>query len=349
MAAAGFIPVVGWVGRAAKGGKAIYSTAKGMNAASNAIDAYKTSKSMSILEKSEMGIYGLIAANGMSEAVTGKDMFGNELTEEQRQNSLLTALGIGGVAGAAYSFDRLASKNVMYNVDSLPLQKPKTIEPKFSSESLKELKGFDSQLDCVLKNYDMTRTTFNELKLKSHDSLTNEEVEKLKSIRESVPPITNKTILQKTIPEKDIEKYLDGTYSEIGGYVAKAEDVHQIKEYDDFVESLRLDYTDWNGNRPFPEGGTTYGIIKYMTDEVDSVYVPYGDKFGGNNKDGPPCTLNGFTASRNERVIPEYKFNGYHAPQHGAELYKVNQGKETLIAVFNEDYGKFIGVGKKVQ
>ncbi len=56
MAAAGFIPVVGWVGRAAKGGKAIYSTAKGMNAASYALDAYKTSKSMSILEKSEMGI-----------------------------------------------------------------------------------------------------------------------------------------------------------------------------------------------------------------------------------------------------------------------------------------------------
>ena len=79
MAAAGFIPVVGWVGRAAKGGKAIYSTAKGMNAASHALDAYKTSKSLSILEKSEMGIYGLVAANGMSEAVTGKDMFGNEL------------------------------------------------------------------------------------------------------------------------------------------------------------------------------------------------------------------------------------------------------------------------------
>ena len=38
-----------------------------------------------------MGIDGLVAANGMSEAVTGKDNFGNDLTEEQRQNSLLTA------------------------------------------------------------------------------------------------------------------------------------------------------------------------------------------------------------------------------------------------------------------
>ena len=119
MAAAGFIPVVGWVGRAAKGGKAIYSTAKGMNAASYALDAYKTPKSLSILEKSEMGIYGLVAANGLSEATTGKDMFGNELTEEQRQNSLMTALGIGGVAGAAKYVDHLQVKNAPYQTDDL--------------------------------------------------------------------------------------------------------------------------------------------------------------------------------------------------------------------------------------
>ncbi|MFJ7993255.1 hypothetical protein ACIQY5_13850 [Peribacillus frigoritolerans] len=35
----------------------------------------------------------------LGEGATGKDMFGNQLTEEQRQNGLLMALGIGGVAG----------------------------------------------------------------------------------------------------------------------------------------------------------------------------------------------------------------------------------------------------------
>ncbi len=35
-----------------------------------------------------MGIYGLLSANGLSEYVTGKDMFGNELTDQQRQASL---------------------------------------------------------------------------------------------------------------------------------------------------------------------------------------------------------------------------------------------------------------------
>ncbi|MFE4240371.1 T7SS effector LXG polymorphic toxin [Peribacillus butanolivorans] len=109
MAAAGFIPVVGWAGRAIKGGSALYKTAKGLNAANHALDAYKTTKGFSLLQKTEYGIYGLLAANGLGEAVTGKDMFGNQLTEEQRQNGLLMALGIGGVAGAAKVADKVAS------------------------------------------------------------------------------------------------------------------------------------------------------------------------------------------------------------------------------------------------
>ncbi|CAN7275258.1 polymorphic toxin type 15 domain-containing protein [Peribacillus frigoritolerans] len=109
MAAAGFIPVVGWAGRAIKGGSALYKTAKGLNAANHALDAYKTTKGFSLLQKTEYGIYGLLAANGLGEAVTGKDMFGNQLTEEQRQNGLLMALGIGGVAGAAKVADKVAN------------------------------------------------------------------------------------------------------------------------------------------------------------------------------------------------------------------------------------------------
>ncbi|MED3759582.1 polymorphic toxin type 15 domain-containing protein [Peribacillus frigoritolerans] len=109
MAAAGFIPVVGWAGRAIKGGSALYKTAKGLNAADHALDAYKTTKGFSLLQKTEYGIYGLLAANGLGEAATGKDMFGNQLTEEQRKNGLLMALGIGGVAGAAKVADKVAN------------------------------------------------------------------------------------------------------------------------------------------------------------------------------------------------------------------------------------------------
>ena len=64
-----------------------------MNAADQALDVYRTTKTFSNLEKAEMGIYGLVSANGFSEYLTGKDMFGNELTVELQQNSLAQALG----------------------------------------------------------------------------------------------------------------------------------------------------------------------------------------------------------------------------------------------------------------
>ncbi|ALC83157.1 MULTISPECIES: ribonuclease YeeF family protein [Bacillus] len=112
MAAAGFIPVVGWAGRAIKGGSAIYKTAKGLNAANHALYAYKSTKGMDILQKSEMGIYGLVAANGFSEAATGRDMFGNKLSDEKRTQSLTNALGITALGGLARYADHVQTRNL---------------------------------------------------------------------------------------------------------------------------------------------------------------------------------------------------------------------------------------------
>ncbi len=95
MALAGFIPVVGWAGRAVKGGKGIYSATRGISAAEHAMSAYKNVHTFSALEKTEMGIYGLISANGLSEYLTGKDMLGNELTAEQRHASLAQSIFAG--------------------------------------------------------------------------------------------------------------------------------------------------------------------------------------------------------------------------------------------------------------
>ncbi|WP_253293349.1 ribonuclease YeeF family protein [Bacillus safensis] len=95
MAAAGYIPIVGWAGRIFKGGKAIYKTSKATSAAVNAVDIYKTSqKSFDALKISQKGLYGLTATNGFSEAITGRDMFGNKISKEQQEASMNTALGM---------------------------------------------------------------------------------------------------------------------------------------------------------------------------------------------------------------------------------------------------------------
>ncbi|MFS0813055.1 polymorphic toxin type 15 domain-containing protein [Peribacillus phoenicis] len=65
-------------------------------------------------------------------------MFGNQLTEEQRQNGLLMALGIGGVAGAAKVADKVASgtKFVPYSKE-------------FAQKQVQKAKAFGRQIGNV--------------------------------------------------------------------------------------------------------------------------------------------------------------------------------------------------------
>ncbi|MED4290144.1 T7SS effector LXG polymorphic toxin [Priestia megaterium] len=105
MAAAGFIPFVGWAGRAVKGGSVVYKTAKGMSAAHHAMALYQTPKAFKVLEQTEKGLYGLVLTNGMYEYTMGKDVLGNKLTKEQQQAILFQSFGIaaGGVLASKAS------------------------------------------------------------------------------------------------------------------------------------------------------------------------------------------------------------------------------------------------------
>ncbi|KZN95183.1 hypothetical protein [Aeribacillus pallidus] len=102
----------------------------------------------------------------------------------------------------------------------------------------------------------------------------------MKNIRDSVPKVNQDTLLQKTFPASDIEKYLNGEYKEIGGYFAKAEDVSHIKDYAHVVESLRLDYSYVNDDRvvrPFQKTEipmeksylrlNTLGVLKFLMEK----------------------------------------------------------------------------------
>lgn len=99
MAAAGYIPIVGWAGRIFKGGKAVYSTGKAIYKADKALEIYKTPKTFHALESSQKGLYGLVSANGLSEGITGRDMFGNKISKEQQHNSINAALAVLCLSG----------------------------------------------------------------------------------------------------------------------------------------------------------------------------------------------------------------------------------------------------------
>ena len=96
--------------------------------------------------------------------------------------------------------------------------------------------------------------------------------------------------------------------------------------------------------------------IRFYTNETDKITVPYykSESWGGTCDNNPPFTGNGFTASKNGTVIPEYwcydnitDTKQYCNIMDGAELYKVTKdGDEVLLAIYkklpNESSGKFI-------
>ncbi|WP_434777188.1 hypothetical protein [Neisseria sp. Ec49-e6-T10] len=127
--------------------------------------------------------------------------------------------------------------------------------------------------------------------------------------------------------------------------IARAEDVQYIKNYDEVVETLQLDYDA----TPFIESKNSYGLIKFKVQKPDTVDIPYSKVLGGAEDIKAPCTGNGFTATRNGDVIPEWKA-AYDLPQDGAELYRVVDGKEELIARYIEiedGEGYFMKLPKK--
>jgi hypothetical protein len=264
-----------------------------------------------------------------------------------RQMGLATEqLGTVHIPAENTHFLENAMKDRLSKIEGLNVggNNARSIQGRFGFDSTSDLKGFNQQISMNLEKHNLSLEAFHDLRLKPVSALTNLEINIMKQIRDAVPPITQDTLLQKTIPIQDVEKYLSGEFREIGGYVAKVEDVAEIRMYDDVIESSRLDYTTWDGSRPYPEGGDSYAMIRFKTSRVDDIDIPYGEKFGGINTDGPPCTLNGFTGARNGKIIPEFQFNDRYLPENGAELYQVIDGEDILSAVFDSDLKVFVPV-----
>ncbi|MDV7765474.1 T7SS effector LXG polymorphic toxin [Peribacillus sp. CSMR9] len=251
MAAAGFIPVVGWAGRAIKGGSALYKTAKGLNAANHALDAYKTTKGFSLLQKTEYGIYGLLAANGLGEAATGKDMFGNQLTEEQRQNGLLMALGIGGVAGAAKVADKVASgtKFAPYSKEfaQKQVQKVQATITDIARSGKTTLKNIGDELG---KKEIPKRISMEQVSLAGGPNLPQIVMEK-QTIKEAYQKFTVKDSKVEGVSGESISKGTDKVRAE-------------VSEVKTLVDN-RLQFTNGRKNRLKPD-------IRYKTGEYEYFY-----------------------------------------------------------------------------
>ena len=202
--------------------------------------------------------------------------------------------------------------------------------------------SFAKNLDDVLAKQGISLDEFNQLRLKDVATLTDAEKTTLKTIRESVPMPNKETLMQKFIPASDIEKYMDGTYTQVGGFVVGAEDVVQLSTYDDIYNSCRFDYPN---SVYTPLADDSIGVIKFTTDEASKISIPYSPEMGGTVTQLSPFTGNGFTKAMNGQIIPEYNCDGYLKLSDGAQLIEISKdGTETLRAVYDVDFGKFVAV-----
>lgn len=173
--------------------------------------------------------------------------------------------------------------------------------------------AFADNISDILTKEGLTLDEFYMLRLQDVSTLTDAEKATLKAIRKSVPMPDADTLMQKVIPASDIAKYMDGTYTQVGGYVTRAED--------------------------------SIGVIRYTTDEASKISIPYGTEMGGVVTEAPPFTGNGFTKATNGEIIPEFKCDGYLEVSDGAQLIEIGKdGTKTLKAVYSEIKGMFIPV-----
>jgi len=213
---------------------------------------------------------------------------------------------------------------------------------KYTRAIMQEMPGFMDDMASVLDNVGMSIDRFNELMALPADLLSDADRAAMKAIRDAIPMPTEETIMQKVIPQGDIANYISGEYKGVGGHITKAQDVKQLKNYDDIYNSLRLDYVDSDFN---PATDECVGVIRFKTPNASRIEIPYSQAMGGNAVGGPPFTGNGFTAATNGQAIPEFLCKNRVALKDGAELYMITKdGAEILVAVYNKGSARFVDI-----
>ena len=113
-----------------------------------------------------------------------------------------------------------------------------------------------------------------------------------------------KSLLQKVISISDINTYINNIYGgTIGGFISYSGDMKDVYTMFDVFHGLRLDYQGTS----FSENDFAYGVLRFYTDEIDSIEIPYCPQMGGKHTDSYPFGGGGFTlSSLGNGGFPEY-------------------------------------------
>jgi hypothetical protein len=216
----------------------------------------------------------------------------------------------------------------------------------FSRATINGLNGFSNDIVTLAAQHDLTLEEFIVLEGKAAAEMTAAERSVINQIRNSISSPSSNTIMQKVISRTEIDQYLDGTYSQIGGFVSTCTGTKHLTTYDDLYYGLRLDYKLSDGiSQKFHLSDGSCGVIRYTTPNVHQSRIPRSAVNGGVDDASLPYTGHGFTSGMNGRLgAPEW-ISPYLTPDDGAELWEVfSNGREVLRGRFSKMQNKFITV-----
>ena len=164
------------------------------------------------------------------------------------------------------------------------------------------------------------------------------DVQELRSLRDTVPPVTEDTVMQKVISPEQFEEYTkeDGGKTQVTGCASRAADAAPFtNNMEQAYETLRLDYNGTCYKEAAENGGDMY-VMRFTSD-----YCPSNENFpkmdGSEPWNKPPCTGTGYTGS-GEHLVPEYTYGRGQDITDGA-IYKVDgNGNETMVGMWNHGH-----------
>lgn len=200
----------------------------------------------------------------------------------------------------------------------------------FGKEYINGMNGLSDNISELVSQNGLTITEYKQLQQIRYDEMTISQKIQIDNIRNSIPSPDGSTILQKVIPKSQIQKYLTGEYTQVGGFVSTAKDSKHLNTFEDIYYGMRLDYQLPDGSYAFSLADNSCGVIRYRTSNPN-LEVPKLPETQGS----PPFTGNGMTGGNNNRLgVPEWK-SPYYTPEDGAELWEIfNDGTEVLKGFF---------------
>ena len=213
----------------------------------------------------------------------------------------------------------------------------------FGRSAISKLNGFSDDIGRLAKKQGLSVDDFKRLQQKRYDKMAPIEQDKIDAIRKAIAMPDGNTILQKVIPKSDIQKYLNGEYTQVGSFITTAKDAKHLTTFEDLYYGIRLDFKLDDGTRPFKLNDGSCGVIRYRTPKPKAKVARVVDGVGEELE--LPYTGSGFTGGNKGKLgVPEWE-TPYNTPDDGAELWEVfSDGREILRAKFSTTQNKFIEI-----